>query len=100
MPRAARYQPVQSIHKIEWEKLPNFKRLPKVLQGCVYFLADTMLVHYFADFYSKRKLTVKLFLVWVVWLIVGAAFYAYVLDVGWAKGFYHAISVGYSIGWT
>ena len=57
-----------------------------------------MLVHYFVKFYSARKLTVKLFLVWLIWLLVGAAFYAYVLDVGWAKGFYHAISVGYSIG--
>lgn len=36
---------------------------------------------------------------WVVWLVIGAVAYKTVLDVSWAKGFYMAVNVGYSIGW-
>jgi hypothetical protein len=36
---------------------------------------------------------------WLIWLTVGSAFYAYDLNLGWAKGFYMAVNIGYSIGW-
>jgi Ca2+-binding EF-hand superfamily protein len=36
---------------------------------------------------------------WLIWLVVGSAFYAYDLNLGWAKGFYMAVNIGYSIGW-
>lgn len=39
------------------------------------------------------------FACWVIWLVVGAAFYATNQDLGWAKGLYMAVNVGYSIGW-
>lgn len=36
---------------------------------------------------------------WVAWMLVGTCGYATVNEVGWAKGFYMAVNVGYSIGW-
>lgn len=36
---------------------------------------------------------------WFIWLTTGTIFYSYDLDIGWAKGFYMAVNVGYSIGW-
>jgi Trk-type K+ transport system membrane component len=32
-------------------------------------------------------------------MLVGTLFYAYENEMGWAKGFYMAVNVGYSIGW-
>ena len=48
---------------------------------------------------KKRLIKVKLFCLWVGWLLVGTIFYANKTDFGWAKGFYMAVNVGYSIGW-
>lgn len=42
--------------------------------------------------------TKPLFL-WVVWLLMGTLVYAKANDLGWSKGFYMAVNVGYSIGW-
>ena len=36
---------------------------------------------------------------WLTWLFAGTVFYSYELDIGWAKGFYMAVNIGYSIGW-
>mmetsp|Transcript_30508 Transcript_30508/g.65723 ORF Transcript_30508/g.65723 Transcript_30508/m.65723 type:complete len:333 (+) Transcript_30508:92-1090(+) len=36
---------------------------------------------------------------WVLWLLTGTLFYCYELELGWGKGFYMAVNVGYSIGW-
>jgi hypothetical protein len=47
----------------------------------------------------QHKVSVRLFLVWIIWLLVGGTFYAESLGVGWGRGFYQAVSVGYSIGW-
>mmetsp|Transcript_12559 Transcript_12559/g.21013 ORF Transcript_12559/g.21013 Transcript_12559/m.21013 type:complete len:422 (-) Transcript_12559:389-1654(-) len=41
----------------------------------------------------------KPFCFWLIWMLVGTVFYAYELNTGWAKGFYMAVNVGYSIGW-
>ena len=40
-----------------------------------------------------------IFAMWVVWMSVGTIFYAIRNKLGWAKGFYMAVNVGYSIGW-
>lgn len=32
-------------------------------------------------------------------MLLGSVYYAYALDLGWSKGFYMAVNVGYSIGW-
>ena len=32
-------------------------------------------------------------------MLLGSIYYAYALDLGWSKGFYMAVNVGYSIGW-
>ena len=39
------------------------------------------------------------FFVWFVWLVTGTVYYATELDLGFARGFYMAVNVGYSIGW-
>lgn len=36
---------------------------------------------------------------WSLWMLTGTLFYSYQLNVGWSKGFYMAVNVGYSIGW-
>lgn len=36
---------------------------------------------------------------WITWLVLGMCFYCKVNNLGWAKGFYMAVNVGYSIGW-
>lgn len=36
---------------------------------------------------------------WFCWVLVGTVFYTHLLDIGWFKGFYMAINVGYSVGW-
>lgn len=41
----------------------------------------------------------KVVLLWFVWMGTGTAFYAVRNGLGWAKGFYMMINVGYSIGW-
>lgn len=35
----------------------------------------------------------------MVWLFIGTLFYSYSMNLGWSKGFYMAVNVGYSIGW-
>lgn len=37
--------------------------------------------------------------IWLFWLLAGTLYYSNLLNVGWFKGFYMAINVGYSIGW-
>lgn len=39
------------------------------------------------------------FACWVVWLLIGTWFYSESMNLGWSKGFYMAVNVGYSIGW-
>jgi hypothetical protein len=36
---------------------------------------------------------------WILWLVTGTYFYAIIDSLGWSKGFYMAVNVGYSIGW-
>jgi hypothetical protein len=48
---------------------------------------------------SWREGYLKAVLLWVVWLVTGTVFYAIRNDLGWGKGFYMMINVGYSIGW-
>lgn len=36
---------------------------------------------------------------WFIWLFVGTIFYSYYLEIGWSKGFYMSVNVGYSVGW-
>jgi hypothetical protein len=38
------------------------------------------------------------FIAWALWVSFGTIFYAIHTKLGWAKGFYMAINVGYSIG--
>ena len=40
----------------------------------------------------------KPILAWIIWLLVGTAFYANYDEFGWGKGFYMSVNVGYSIG--
>lgn len=40
-----------------------------------------------------------LFMMWVLWIFIGTAFYALYDEFGWAVGFYMSVNVGYSIGW-
>lgn len=35
---------------------------------------------------------------WILWIITGTVFYSYDGELGWSKGFYMAVNVGYSIG--
>ena len=41
----------------------------------------------------------KVFLLWTTWMVTGTLFYAIREEMGWAKGFYMMVNVGYSIGW-
>jgi hypothetical protein len=41
----------------------------------------------------------KVFLLWTTWMTTGTVLYAVTNDLGWAKGFYMMVNVGYSIGW-
>jgi hypothetical protein len=41
----------------------------------------------------------KAVVIWIVWLVAGTVFYAKRNKLGWGKGFYMMINVGYSIGW-
>jgi hypothetical protein len=69
-------------------------------------IPDHLLQPYHVDFHQKffdfftDKLVI-FFLVWVIWLIIGTSFYANVteMDLGWRRGFYMAVNIGYSIGW-
>lgn len=38
-------------------------------------------------------------ILWLLWLVVGTIFYKYNLEIGWGKGLYMAVNIGYSIGW-
>jgi len=40
----------------------------------------------------------KPLLAWIIWIISGTVFYCYQGELGWSKGFYMAVNVGYSIG--
>lgn len=42
---------------------------------------------------------VRWLFVWLLWLFTGMIFYCNDLDVGYSRGFYMAVNVGYSIGW-
>lgn len=46
----------------------------------------------------EHRKAIGLFGLWLGWILTGGIFYAKQLDVGWEKGFYHAVSVGYSVG--
>ncbi|CAB9509107.1 expressed unknown protein [Seminavis robusta] len=63
-----------------WEELRRFKR------------------RIFRNQHQKREPV--FFVLWIVWLFVGALFYAYApkSNLGFVKGFYMAINIGYSIG--
>ena len=41
----------------------------------------------------------KVFLLWTTWMVSGTVFYALRNDLGWKKGFYMMVNVGYSVGW-
>jgi uncharacterized membrane protein len=47
---------------------------------------------------KKQRRYFWVFIVWLLWILAGATFYSEVNGSGMAKGFYMAISVGYSIG--
>ena len=51
------------------------------------------------EFVRAKRLTFQLLLLWASWMILGGVFYTKKLEVSWGRGFYHAVSVGYSIGW-
>lgn len=36
---------------------------------------------------------------WLIWILVGTIFYAIRNELGWAKGFFMSINVGYGVGW-
>jgi len=40
----------------------------------------------------------KPFVAWILWITIGTIFYCYQGNLGWSKGFYMAVNVGYSIG--
>jgi hypothetical protein len=42
---------------------------------------------------------VKILAFWAVWLATGTVFYAIRNELGWSRGWYMTINVGYSIGW-
>jgi hypothetical protein len=41
----------------------------------------------------------KAYVIWIIWMVSGTVFYAIRNELGWAKGFYMMVNVGYSIGW-
>lgn len=47
----------------------------------------------------EKQWYIKPLIAWVVWLLCGTLVYAYPNKLGWSKGFYMAVNVGYSIGW-
>jgi hypothetical protein len=49
--------------------------------------------------YDFACAVVQPFMSWIIWLVLGTVYYAHALNLGWAKGFYMAVNVGYSIGW-
>ncbi len=42
----------------------------------------------------------KVLVIWMCWLAIGTVFYSLQFDLGWSKGFYMAVNVGYAIGWV
>lgn len=40
----------------------------------------------------------KPLIAWILWIITGTIFYSSNGELGWSKGFYMAVNVGYSIG--
>lgn len=62
-------------------------------------LKDSRVWIYVRETMGLSDQTFAMFNLWLVWLFVGTVFYAYELDIGWAKGFYMAVNIGYSIGW-
>ncbi len=48
---------------------------------------------------SNSDLKVYVFVMWFVWMISGTTFYALGDGLGWARGLYMCVNVGYSIGW-
>ena len=76
--------------------------LMKETQDWATFVPDTsvMAVPTFDSIsaFFKHKGT-KFLILWLLWLLTGSLFYAYKMDLGWSKGFYMAVNVGYSIGW-
>ncbi len=53
----------------------------------------------FFDIWIKENFYLKVFAAWFTWIFCGTVVYAYRNDLGWARGFYMAVNVGYSIGW-
>jgi hypothetical protein len=51
------------------------------------------------DYWNNTNFYVKVFIGWFVWIFSGTVTYCYRNELGWAKGFYMAVNVGYSIGW-
>ena len=47
---------------------------------------------------KENRLYSSLVMLWITWLVVGSIFYTYQLNLGWGKGFYMAVNIGYSIG--
>ena len=43
---------------------------------------------------------VQAFLIWLIWLLGGALFYSYNMDLSFFRGFYMSVNVGYAIYWT
>ncbi len=55
----------------------------------------TKAYEYLSGFYHHWKVLV----LWFTWLSIGTVFYSVQNKLGWSKGFYMAVNVGYSIGW-
>lgn len=81
--------------------LPDKEKL-NVLNAPIY---DEALNEYDESLSKKDRPIVKwiyflrIFIVWIIFLLVGTVFYTYYDEFGWQMGFYMAINVGYSIGW-
>jgi hypothetical protein len=66
------------------------------IPGRFEFLYDIKMT--FLKIWKKYPL-VKSFVLWVTWIVSGTVFYAYENRLGWRRGFYMMVNVGYSIGW-
>jgi hypothetical protein len=51
------------------------------------------------NYYQEYFYLIRIFFIWFIWIFSATLFYTYRNGLGWGKGLYMAVNVGYSIGW-
>lgn len=65
----------------------------KIQENELFRLAKNKVTYFFGSAY------VVPITAWFIWIVMGTLFYSTKNNLGWAKGFYMAVNIGYSIGW-